>query len=54
MIANFSGNVKKGVTLKIDDFLPEWAKQKKRKPSPEESEAKLKAFFIAQSKKSHV
>jgi len=53
VIANFSGNVKKGVTLKIDDFLPDWAKQKKRKPSPEESEAKLKAFFIAQSKKSN-
>lgn len=53
VIANFSGNVKKGVTLKIEDFLPEWAKPKKRKTSPEESEAKLKAFFISQSKKSN-
>jgi hypothetical protein len=53
VIANFSGNVKKGTTLKIDHFLPDWAKPKRHKPSPEESEAKLRAFFIAQSKKSN-
>ena len=50
-IAQFSGNVKKGAKLTISDFLPDWAKPKKRKLTAEESENNLKAALAGMAKR---
>ena len=50
-IAISSGMKKKGGgRLTVDDFLPDFAKPKKKETTPEESEKKLKAARMAMAK----
>lgn len=46
-VANWSGNVPKGVRLKYSDFLPKYCKTKAIEDPPEVREARLKRSLNA-------